>query len=225
MGSTTIWALLHSNLDKLLRHCVSVSKWYYEVMLPCSSKGDLVDNTGSCRRHSQAVCLKTMIGFSPYILTNHVTMGLPLPLPYCMCLCFSVVFGEQMLKKAQRDMGNTVRKTISSLSQVVEDELSAAFRTFSTAVMCKEADVCAVRAEYLQMDQRQLFNFVFTKLRQLYQIIDNVQISWEGSAAYGSGHARRKALHRSLSIVNNFAGHLTTDTLMQKMFKVVIVLY
>jgi len=127
-----------------------------------------------------------------------------------------------MLKKAQRDMGNTVRKTIASLSQVVEDELSAAFHSFSTAVMCKEADICSVRAEYLQMDQRQLFNAVFTKLRQLYHIIDNVQISWEGSATYGSGHAKRKALYRSLSMINNFAACLTTDTLMQKMFKVVV---
>ena len=144
---------------------------------------------------------------------------------YVCMFVISVVFGEQMLKKAQRDIGNTVRKTISSLTQVVEDELSAAFRNFSTAVMCKEADICSVRAEYLQMDQRQLFNVVFSKLRQLYQIIDSVQISWEGSAAYGIGHVRRKSLHRSLSIVNNFASHLTTDSLMQKMFKVIILLY
>ena len=127
-----------------------------------------------------------------------------------------------MLKKAQRDIGNTVRKTSSSMTQVVEDEISSAFRNFSNAVLRKEADVCHVRAEYLQMDARQLLNVVFTKLRQLYQIVANVQISWDGDGANAGGHARRKMLNRSLSIVNNFANHLCTDNLMQKMFKVVI---
>lgn len=128
---------------------------------------------------------------------------------------------EQMLKKAQRDIGNTVRKTSGTLMHGVENEIEAAFHNFSNAVMRKEADVCCVRAEYLQMDARQLLNVIFAKLRQLHQIVANIQISWEGDAAYGSGHTRRKLLNRSLSIVNNFASHLCTDTLMQKMFKVV----
>jgi len=130
-----------------------------------------------------------------------------------------------MLKKAQRDIGNTVRKTNNLLTQTVEDEISAAFRNFSNAVMQKEAEICSIRAQYLQMDAKQLLNVVFTKLRQLHQIVADVQISWEGQdATFGNSHARRKILNRSLGIVNNFANHLCTDSLMQKMFKVYIVL-
>lgn len=134
------------------------------------------------------------------------------------------VYVDQMLKKAQRDIGNTVRRTSSLQQQVVEDEISSAFHNFSNSLMRKEADVCCVRAEYLQMDAKQLMNVVFTKLRQLYQIIANVQIGWEGDGAYGSSHTRRKLLNRSLSIVNNFANHLCTDSLMQKLFKVTVLL-
>ena len=129
-----------------------------------------------------------------------------------------------MLKKAQRDIGNTVRKTQSAQTQAVEEEILSAFRNFSNALLRKEADVCHVRAEYLQMDAKQLLHVVFTKLRQLYEIVANVQISWEDDASHGSGHARRKMLNRSLNIVSNFANHLCTDSLMQKMFKVVILL-
>ena len=128
-----------------------------------------------------------------------------------------------MLKKAQRDIGNTVRKTSSALTQVAEDEISSAFRNFSNAVLRKEAEVCHVRAEYLQMDAKQLLNVVFAKLRQLLQIVANVQISWEGDAAYGNIHTRRKMLNRSLNIINNFASHLCTDSLMQKLFQVIVV--
>jgi len=126
-----------------------------------------------------------------------------------------------MLKKAQRDIGNTVRKTSSHLTQSVENEIESAFRSFSNAVLHREVDVCTVRAEYLQMDAKQLMNVVFMKLRQLYQIVANIQISWDGEGAYGNNYTRRKFLNRSLSIVNNFANHLCTDSLMQKMFKVV----
>jgi len=136
-----------------------------------------------------------------------------------------IVFGVKMLKKAQRDIGNTVRKTMSSLSNGVDDELTAAFHNFSLAVMSKEVDVCTIRAEYLQMDARQLVNVIFTKLRQLYTIISNIQVSWEGDAAYSTGHSRRKALNRGLSIVSNFTSYLGTDSLMQKMFKVFIYLF
>jgi len=89
----------------------------------------------------------------------------------------------------------------------------------------KEVDVCHVRAEYLQMDPKQLLNVVFSKLRQLHQIVANVQISWEGDDAYRQGYARRKLLNRSLSIINNFANHLCTDSLMQKMFQVIMLLW
>jgi len=131
-----------------------------------------------------------------------------------------------MLKKAQRDTGNTIRKTVTTLTQAVEDELSAAFRSFSNAILRKEADICSVRAEYLQMDPKQLLDAVFTKLRQLYQIVANVQISWEGDGAYtNNAHARRKQMNRSFSIVNNFANHLSTEPLMQKLFKVIITFY
>jgi len=125
-----------------------------------------------------------------------------------------------MLKKAQRDIGNTVRKTSSQLTQSVDAEIESAFRNFTNAIVNREADICSVRAEYLQMDAKQLLNDVFTKLRKLYTIVANVQISWDGEGAYGNNHTRRKFLNRSLSIVNNFANHLCTDSLMQKMFKV-----
>jgi len=128
----------------------------------------------------------------------------------------------QMLKKAQRDIGNTVRRVNSKLTQSVEDEIESAFRNFSNAILHKEANVCSIRAEYLQMDAKQLLNVIFRKLRQLYTIVADIHISWEGDAAYGNNFARRKLLNRSLSIVNNFASHLCTDSLMQKMFKVVI---
>ena len=136
-----------------------------------------------------------------------------------------VTVGEQMLKKAQRDIANTVRQTTTTLTQSVDNELTAAFRNFSNAVLNKEADICSVRAEYLQMPPKQLLDVVFGKLRQLHQTVASVQISWEGDSEYSVGHARRKMLQRSVSIVNNFAGHLATDPLMLKMFKVVIGLY
>ena len=127
-----------------------------------------------------------------------------------------------MLKKAQRDIGNTVRRVNTKLTQSVEDEIESAFRNFSNAILHREANICSVRAEYLQMDAKQLLNVIFTKLRQLYQIGYDIQISWEGDAAYSNNFARRKLLNRSFTIVNNFANHLCTDSLMQKLFKVVI---
>jgi len=135
------------------------------------------------------------------------------------------MFDKQMLKKAQRDIGNTVRRTNSAQTQAVEEEILSAFRSFSNALLRKEVDVCHVRAEYLQMDPKQLLNVVFSKLRQLHQIVANVQISWEGDDAYRQGYARRKLLNRSLSIINNFANHLCTDSLMQKMFQVIMLLW
>jgi len=126
----------------------------------------------------------------------------------------------QMLKKAQRDIGNTVRKTNLILTQTVEDELTTAFRNFSRSVLSGDTEMCQVRAEYLTMDAKQLMNEVFAKLRKLHQIVANTQISWEGDGAYGNNHARRRIVNRSLNVVNNFVSHLCTDPLMQKMFKV-----
>jgi len=125
-----------------------------------------------------------------------------------------------MLKKAQRDIGNTVRKTSTKLTLGIEDELESAFRNFSNAILHREANVCSVRAEYLQMDAKQLVDVIFTKLRQLYQIVADVQISWEDESARGNNYTRRKLLSRSFNIVHSFASHLCTDSLMQKIFKV-----
>lgn len=138
-----------------------------------------------------------------------------------MYVWFVCVYG-QMLKKAQRDIGSTVRKTSARLTQSVEDEIESAFRNFSNAIINREADVCCVRAEYLQMDAKLLLHDVFSKLRKLHTIVANVQISWEGEGTYGNNFTRRKLLNRSLTIVNNFANHLCSDSLMQKIFKVAI---
>jgi hypothetical protein len=128
-----------------------------------------------------------------------------------------------MLKKAQRDCGMTVRSTSATLSQGLERELDAAFRNFQVAVMRKEVDICTVREEYCSMDPRDLLRLVFTKLRQLYQMVFNVQISWDaGHQGVALSAAERKKQNRVFELINNFVAHLGTDELLQKLFKVYI---
>lgn len=130
-----------------------------------------------------------------------------------------------MLKKAQRDCGTTVRSTSATLTQGLERELDAAFRNFQVAVMRKEVDtnMCTVREEYCLMDPRDLLRLVFTKLRQLYQMVFNVQISWDaGHQVVAMSATERKKQNRILDLINNFVTHLGTDELLQKLFKVYI---
>jgi hypothetical protein len=129
---------------------------------------------------------------------------------------------SQMLKKAQRDCGQTVRNTSSTLTQALEIELDTAFRNFQKAVLRKETNMCMVREEYLTMPPHELLRLIFTKLRQLYQMVSNLQISWNpGHQTVGMTSAEKKKAMRTLDMLNNFAAQLGSDTLLQKLFQVI----
>jgi hypothetical protein len=71
------------------------------------------------------------------------------------------------------------------------------------------------------MPPRDVLRLLFTKLRKLYQMVSNLQISWNpGHQAAGMTVAERKKITRTLDLLNNFAAQLGTDTLLQKLFQV-----
>jgi len=126
-----------------------------------------------------------------------------------------------MLKKAQRDCGQTVRSTAATLFQGLERELDAAFRNFQVAVLRKEVDLCIVRETYCSMDPRDVVRLIFTKIRQLYQMVFNIQISWDtGHQGVGMTAAERKKHQKTLKQINKFVTNLATNELLQKIFKV-----
>lgn len=124
-----------------------------------------------------------------------------------------------MLKKAQRDCGQAIRATSAALSLDLERELSTAFKNFQTSVLRKEVNVCSVRQEYLAMDPRDMLRLVFTKLRQLWETVFNLQISWDPEKG-GLSATDKKKMNRTLDLLNNFAAHLGSDSLIQRLFQV-----
>ena len=133
-------------------------------------------------------------------------------------LLFNIV---QMLKKAQRDCGQTVRTTSATLSQAIEIELDTAFRNFQTALLRKEVNICTVRDEYLALDPRDLLILIFTKLKNLLQMVNRIQISWDpANIGKTMSLTERRKITRTLDLLNNFVAHLSSDTLLQKLFQV-----
>ena len=127
-----------------------------------------------------------------------------------------------MLKKAQRDCGQSVRATSATLSQAIEIELDNAFRNFTSAVLRKEVSMCSVREEYLTMEPRELMVLLLTKLRNLLQMVNRIQIAWDPvNTGKTVKLAEKRKITRTLDLLNNVVVHFSTDDLFQKLFQVI----
>ena len=76
-----------------------------------------------------------------------------------------------MIKKAQRDTGQTIRAYVNHLNNTLQSDLTMAFRNFTQSLLVKEPGICELRQTYAQMDAVRVAEEVFTKWTTVYREI------------------------------------------------------
>ena len=125
---------------------------------------------------------------------------------------------SQVLKKAQRDCGQTMRSTMERLDIQFQGQLVSIFGQFSAGLVTTEGGACAVRQRLLALDPARLLDRVFegyiTLLRCLGRVAER-----DLSCGGGEGKGRPKVKENLCRAAEMFCMQLRTDGLAQQLFK------